>query len=142
MSSTKRASALKSVRLATGTQTGKKIVSVRMAESVIQSIKMAMEQEGLGSRKRSQWVSTAIKMLENEFSLISFEDQCLFIRQSQSISGQGSSVPITLDHPTFALLQARLRFCAKNTPEVQDAQSRMLHLAITLYLVRRGIKLA
>lgn len=136
-----RSAALKRARLASTHTNQKRVVSVRMSKTLLLHIKEVMQQEGLGPRKRSYWISDALIMLEQEFEKISFDDQCLFIRQAQSVSGQGAAVPVTINNHADKLFTQRLAFCAENIADIGDAQSRLIHLAITLKLVKLGVYL-
>lgn len=132
---------LKQARLNKSSLNERKIVSVRMADYILESIKEALVIEGLSARKRSAWISSAIQLLENELNAIDDNDKTLFIRQAQSITGEGKAVPITLSDEANHVLRVLRDFCEQHAPEVNDAQSRMIHLAITLKLLKVGVKL-
>ncbi len=137
----KKINPLKQARLSQSSIKKRKVVSVRMAEELVNTIKEALNKGGLGIRKRSAWISDAICLLDKEFNAIDQDDKILFLKQAQSINGEGSSLPITLsDNASEKLGQIR-GFCEKHTPEIKDAQSRIIHLAITLKLVKSKIKL-
>jgi|GEM_PF-2434573 len=142
MSNVKKNNPLKQARLGRSSIKKHKVVSVRMAAELVATIKQALEDNGLGIRKRSAWISDAIGLLDSEFSTIDIQDKILFLNQAQSIKGEGSALPITLsDDACLRLSQMRL-FCEQHAPEIKDSQSRIIHLAITLKLVRLNIKLA
>jgi hypothetical protein len=133
---------MKGVRIITKLPTQEtKRTSTRMTADMVVRISEGMHKGGYSTRQRSKWISESLERLGEELKKENKEDRDYFIKMAQPVTLTGNITPISLSVNAAAVLDQWVKYLQDYALDESDAQTRLIHLGISIRLMKDGIGL-
>ena len=111
--------------------------STVLDHKILELIKLSMSENGYGQRQRSKWISESISQLEECMSGCDNDERLETLSRASTLSENGGHITIVLNPESVAFLDKCKLFMADREAGFEiNAQSRMIHFAITFRLIR------
>lgn len=111
--------------------------STVLDRAILELIKTSMAEKGYGQRQRSKWINEAIHTFEAELDGCERNEQAETLSRASILSENGGHITVVLKPESVAFIEKCREFMTSFDSEFEiNAQSRLIHFAITFRLMR------
>ena len=111
--------------------------STVLDRAILELIKTSMAEKGYGQRQRSKWINEAIHTFKVELDGCERNEQAETLSRASILSENGGHITVVLKPESVAFIEKCREFMTSFDSEFEiNAQSRLIHFAITFRLMR------
>ena len=117
---------------------GPKRTSCRIPKDMLISITKCMQVAGYSQRGRSKWISESLTMLSDQIESEPKEDRDYYFKLYDPVTSAADSITISLSESAYQTTKEWTTYIQDNDLGKDDAQTRFIHLAISMRLLSEG----
>jgi hypothetical protein len=111
--------------------------STVLDREIIRLIQVSMMEKGYGQRQRSKWINEAIQHLKVELDGCEPSEKAETLSRAAILSDNGDHITVVLKPESVSFVENCKEFMTSFEKEFDvNAQSRLIHFAITFRLIR------
>jgi hypothetical protein len=111
--------------------------STILDREILELIKLAMAEKGYGQRQRSKWINEAIQAFQSEFEVCDSAEQVETLSHAAILSENGGHITVVLRPESVEFIEGCRGLMSTISEDFDiNAQSRLIHFAITFRLIR------